>query len=298
MAVISIFIYLQLNDKYFTKPKLIRHKKRQKFQKSKRFRRRKARIDHQALPSPSPSYEGQQYHMGDLGKCEYQIIDLSRLDLANYSINLIPKAIKGVEYVSGATISILLFTYVIQEMKTDIGYLSNLVCLDVQFNAISALPDSITLLSDLETFQCHHNKLIVLPVAIGALHSLTLLDLSYNHLEELPQSIGELYNLKQLYLDHNQLRWLPVEIVSGNPLLRRHDEQQIKKLKVSYIMNVSPLFDIAATYVKKNLKLDVNVVLSPKLQDYRLMEMEVCDAFCQMLSLLNKTALLAVAYRL
>ena len=71
------------------------------------------------------------------------------------------------------------------------------------------LPPEIGKLTNLEILNVDFNNLTTLPPEIGNLTNLTNLDMSNNYLTELPPEIGNLTNLTDLELGINPLTALP-----------------------------------------------------------------------------------------
>ncbi|WP_310484847.1 leucine-rich repeat domain-containing protein [Chamaesiphon sp. VAR_48_metabat_403] len=92
--------------------------------------------------------------------------------------------------------------------------------LNLEYNRLEILPDSIGKLNCLSAIDLNHNQLTSLPKDIGNLSSLTELNLAYNQLTSLPKSIGNFSSLTSLYLECNQLVNLPVNIVNLSNLTR------------------------------------------------------------------------------
>jgi len=84
--------------------------------------------------------------------------------------------------------------------------------LDLDYNQLTTLPESIAKLQNLELLNLDHNQLIILPESIAKLQNLQTLFLSSNQLTTLPEGITKLQNLQMLTLDHNQLTTLPESI--------------------------------------------------------------------------------------
>eukprot|EP00438_Fugacium_kawagutii_P032529 Skav202147 [mRNA] locus=scaffold970:86887:89304:- [translate_table: standard] len=89
------------------------------------------------------------------------------------------------------------------------GNLQKLYVLDLQFNRIAALPESIGQLRSLNMLNLNHNKLRQLPDSIGQMQSLLTLELNHNQLQSLPPSLGHLDWLAYLKLGFNELETLP-----------------------------------------------------------------------------------------
>ena len=92
----------------------------------------------------------------------------------------------------------------------DFDGLVNLQTLNLNFNRIRTLPDSIFVdLSELRVLTLWDNALTALPDGIISLTNLDLLDLDGNALTALPDGIGSLTGLTDLSLAGNQLTGLP-----------------------------------------------------------------------------------------
>jgi len=98
------------------------------------------------------------------------------------------------------------------ELPENIGELSGLKQLYLEWNKLTSLPDSFTQLSSLENLAISNNLLISLPSNFGDLSELEFVDLGYNQLTEIPESIGNLKNIEYLWLFNNQLSSLPESI--------------------------------------------------------------------------------------
>ena len=94
----------------------------------------------------------------------------------------------------------------------EIGDLSNLTYLDLEYNQLTTLPPEIRNLSYLNELDLKDNQLTSLPREIGNLTDLEALDLEGNQLTGLPPEIGNLSNLSELDLKTNQLTYLPRQI--------------------------------------------------------------------------------------
>jgi Leucine-rich repeat (LRR) protein len=98
----------------------------------------------------------------------------------------------------------------------EIGFLRNLVSLELSFNMISGtIPTSVGFLSQLKSFSLKGNNLGgKIPSEVGLVVGLTWLDLSRNQLAgQIPLEVGRLSRLATLLLDHNPLSGsLPTEV--------------------------------------------------------------------------------------
>jgi len=84
--------------------------------------------------------------------------------------------------------------------------LKNLSVLNLGFNKLRELPDSIGNLENLAELGFNSNQLEMLPDSIGNLKKLTVLDLHGNKIKELPETVKELASsLKELHLTDNPI---------------------------------------------------------------------------------------------
>ncbi|MBE7549636.1 MAG: GTP-binding protein [Anaerolineales bacterium] len=120
-------------------------------------------------------------------------------------------------------------------LPPQLGQLSNLKTLIVSHNKLFTLPPEIGQISDLRTLIISYNKLTVLPIEVSQLSKLTTLNLNGNRLTTLPYAINRLSNLVRLNLADNQLTELPPEIGQLSNLA---------ELDLSYTASVALLLQI------------------------------------------------------
>ncbi|XP_072806446.1 malignant fibrous histiocytoma-amplified sequence 1 isoform X1 [Vicugna pacos] len=94
-------------------------------------------------------------------------------------------------------------------LPAQLGALVHLEELDVSFNRLTHLPDSLSCLSRLRTLDVDHNQLTVFPRQLLQLVALEELDVSSNRLRGLPEDISALRALKILWLSGAELGTLP-----------------------------------------------------------------------------------------
>lgn len=132
------------------------------------------------------------------------------LDFAKYGkINSIPKEIntfKNLKYLSFRGLPL-------ESLPDEIGDLTDLEELNLEFTRLEILPATIGKLKKLKILTLYYSKLTELPDEIGNLTSLEELDLGDNLILKLPSSIGKLRNLKKLVLRRNPLQNIPKEIL-------------------------------------------------------------------------------------
>ncbi|MCA9329865.1 leucine-rich repeat domain-containing protein [Candidatus Saccharibacteria bacterium] len=111
--------------------------------------------------------------------------DLEHLDISNTNIKVIPP---------------------------EIGQLTKLRKLHLDFNEFDKLPPEIGQLTELRVLSLDHNKLRGLPDEICNLTNLCSLDCEFNKISSLPKNIGNLVNLKKLNALSNNLTTLPISL--------------------------------------------------------------------------------------
>jgi Leucine-rich repeat (LRR) protein len=100
----------------------------------------------------------------------------------------------------------------ITEIPESIAQLTNLTSLGLSYNQITEIPESIAQLTNLTLLDLSYNQITEIPESIAQLTNLTSLDLSYNQLTEIPESPAQLSNLISLDLSYNQLTEIPESI--------------------------------------------------------------------------------------
>ncbi|GKU93307.1 hypothetical protein SLEP1_g6912 [Rubroshorea leprosula] len=100
----------------------------------------------------------------------------------------------------------------LRSIPDSIGQLSKLESMDLLGNQLRSIPDSIRQLSKLESMDLSWNQLRSIPDSIGQLSKLKSMDLLGNQLRSIPDSIGQLSKLESMDLSWNQLRSIPDSI--------------------------------------------------------------------------------------
>jgi len=98
------------------------------------------------------------------------------------------------------------------ELPKEIGELTNLTSLNLNYNKLTKIPNEIGELINLTSLNLESNELNEIPKEIGKLTNLTSLNLDVTELNEIPKEIGKLTNLTYLSLSGNQLTEIPKEI--------------------------------------------------------------------------------------
>ena len=94
----------------------------------------------------------------------------------------------------------------------NLGNLTSLSTLYLDWNNITLLPESFSALINLAHLVISNNNLISLPEDFGNLTNLFFLDLGYNQISSIPESIGDLQNIMYFWIFNNQLSQLPESI--------------------------------------------------------------------------------------
>jgi leucine-rich repeat protein SHOC2 len=132
-----------------------------------------------------------------------------------------PKEWDGVTMENGRVVKLSLDEFDLTgEVPAEIGRLSALRYLDLDYSDLTSLPAEIGQLTSLEVLNLRNNPLTSLPAEIGQLTSLKWLYLRGNRLTSLPAEIGQLTSLTELNLDGNRLTSLPAEIGQLTSLTR------------------------------------------------------------------------------
>ncbi len=91
------------------------------------------------------------------------------------------------------------------KVPESIGYLTQLISLNLSGNQLTELPKSLLNLTKLITLNLSRNQLSELPKSLANLKGLRDLNLSSNRLTDLPATLSKLKDLRTLYLDNNPL---------------------------------------------------------------------------------------------
>ncbi len=158
---------------------------------------------------------------------KYDLIHLQELDFGSYEylehtkdeeINDLPREIFKLPHLKklrlGSATNSELYLTNLNELPCEVGQLTSLECLYVQFNSLEALPTTIENLTELKDLKLGCNRLTKLPKEIGKLKKLETLTLWRNNLTCLPEELCELVQLKGLDITGNQLKSLPDGIVN------------------------------------------------------------------------------------
>ncbi|BFZ12002.1 hypothetical protein BsWGS_15041 [Bradybaena similaris] len=129
----------------------------------------------------------------------------------------------------------------LRRINPQITALPELRTLDMSYNNITSVPDSLGQLASVHTLNLSYNKLTTFPAIlcnsrisntlvtlnlsnneiasmpynIDVLKSLHSLDISHNQLRLIPETLGFLKNLRKLYAAYNQLEFFPGTMVSN-----------------------------------------------------------------------------------
>ncbi|KAJ8598447.1 hypothetical protein CTAYLR_006876 [Chrysophaeum taylorii] len=114
----------------------------------------------------------------------------------------------------------------IEELPETVRGLQELIVLNLDHNRLETLPDAIFDCARLENLSVAANRLRALPAFGGGGPALRVLDLTSNLIEELPADIARLANITRIYLGKNRLRSLPIEMAD---LLDLADEVRLDR---------------------------------------------------------------------
>mmetsp|Transcript_23812 Transcript_23812/g.35175 ORF Transcript_23812/g.35175 Transcript_23812/m.35175 type:complete len:277 (+) Transcript_23812:236-1066(+) len=156
-----------------------------------------------------------------------------------------------------------------------LGSLTQLKELNCSCNNITSLPRSIGRLWNLKILKANGNQLSKIPEEIGECKYLTHLLLSENHLTDLPQTIAECFRLKVLKLQSNNLRELPISMA------------KMDKIEIIDLSNNSDL-EMVPTEMQENTEA-ILWILSVRLETAK--EMEFILAATRDLALFAKSVI-------
>ena len=146
--------------------------------------------------------------------------------------------------------------------------LPNLDYLNLSFNQLSKIPDSINSVRTLKELVLSNNKISDICPDIQCLTNIVFLDLSYNQITVLPDAFGTLTSLETLYLNNNLLTTGGCKF--GELYSLRMIDLSGNKLKD--LPDVTFLASIRKLYLNSNQlkELSPNIVMLPKLKELSL----------------------------
>ncbi|CAH8575912.1 unnamed protein product [Schistosoma curassoni] len=157
---------------------------------------------------------------------------------------------------------------------TGIETLKHLVELDLSYNQIGHLPDSIGELVSLEILDLTSNRLEGLPNRIGELVRLVQLELESNQIKSIPLNIGQLCQLQTLNLDVNKLSRLPSTIGNLNNLRKlRVKDNLLQRLPPE----IGKLQNLTHLYLSNNKPLDLLPIELGMLPSLRFLGIDGCS---------------------
>lgn len=162
-----------------------------------------------------------------------QMTHLKRLNLSENKLLTVPDSLGTLVSLERLVMAHNNLSYIPNEVFQD---MKNLHTVDIQYNKLSVLPESIaqsnlreliannniletvplrvgTELPYLKKLILHENRITTLPTQLEGLTSLKHLSLSGNLLEHIPSAIGTLRSLRVLQLSHNRLQELPSTVM-------------------------------------------------------------------------------------
>ena len=109
--------------------------------------------------------------------------------------------------------------------------LQGLELLDVRYNKLEGLPETISQCKNLKNLKCSHNMLKRLPQGLGQIDTLISIDCSHNNLKRLTSHLVRCAKLKSLHCHCNGLLELPMDI----GLLASLEELVVHSNKISQL---------------------------------------------------------------
>ncbi|MFI4938590.1 MAG: leucine-rich repeat domain-containing protein [Candidatus Berkiellales bacterium] len=156
---------------------------------------------------------------------------------------------------------LILFQNFIEELPDEIERCQSLKILNVSFNRIKKLPDTLSLLA-LESLECERNEIESLPLTFFRMQSLKNFSICYNKLKKLPSNVCLLRELDCLRIDHNQLEEVP-DTLFKLPKLRFLGLINNQLKRFSFAEKNFPALE--HLYLKNNLLQSVSLGSAPKL---------------------------------
>lgn len=144
-------------------------------------------------------------------------------------------------------------------LPDSVGHMKALQHLDLRNNRLCSLPTTIGLLTHLEFLDVsrNFNNLCSLPDSLGDLSALTVLDLSFNQIRELPASLGQVRSLERLLLEQNPLVVPPKRVVE-------HSQEAVLAFLRNLFENGGPATPKATSSPRKTTSACLMIPASPR----------------------------------
>lgn len=167
----------------------------------------------------------------------FKLKNLRTLNLSNNSIKDIPKEISNLKMLEVLDIS----NNKISNFFAKLCELKKLKSLNLNNNQIPTIPKQISNLTQLREFLIANNKIGILPAEFSKLTNLVALNISKNPIIELPNSVYELPNIKQLWICDLPLKKVYFKVLT----------QRLKYLKSIYAFSkIDDVNSVDAGYYK------------------------------------------------
>jgi Leucine-rich repeat (LRR) protein len=135
-------------------------------------------------------------------------LDLAQLELQ--TLDMSSNVLEGMTEMKVTTMTALNFSKnKLGRLDENIGFLVQLITLNVSDNNVEFLPPSLCDLANLQILAAHHNKLKQLPSNMSRLVSLKILILNDNRLENICEGLSCARSLREINLHNNKLKQLP-----------------------------------------------------------------------------------------
>jgi len=156
-----------------------------------------------------------------------KILDLSKCSL--YNLNFTSSELRNIKELN------LSKNKLVDIEENIINILNRLVKLNISYNKLTCIPDSIGKLQNLTQLDLKSNEIDCIPLQLFQLKQLQELDLSFNKIKVIPSKISMLVNLVELKLSRNKIQTIPPEIGKLKNLRKLHiDDNQITVLPAEF----------------------------------------------------------------
>ncbi|WP_421877318.1 hypothetical protein [Marinoscillum sp.] len=143
----------------------------------------------------------------------YQLDQLDELQLQENSLTTIPAGISKMENLT----KLSFYKNKLEDLPNDL-FEMNLKVIDLYYNNLEVIPETIGNFKDLEILFLAHNRIYSLPETIGQLTRLEEFYVHHNRLSVLPESVSGLTNLRVARVNDNYLTEFPDQFLGMKSL--------------------------------------------------------------------------------